>query len=232
MTLIRIRHCYDSALVSFTPGQVISFRTRCPSSRFCFFTVSVRLSSLKAPSAALRAAGGGFWVDRRTGSMEKQALGKGTRVGDANILTWRTALATPIAGPGKSRRSGPHGLHNRGGETPSVTYIGTNPWVFIPVRNVLLMCSPPRRALKHARGEYPPHLDDSALVSFTPGQVISAPDPLSFVPCFFVPRFCSPVEPKSAACRPPGGRRRFLGRQANRNRGKTSPGQRNTGPGR
>ena len=114
LTLIRIRHCYDSALVSFTPGQVISFRTRCPSSRFCFFTVSVRLSSPKAPSAALRAAGGVFWVDRRTGTVETQARGKGTRVRDANILTWRTALSTPITGPGKSRRRGPHGLHNRG----------------------------------------------------------------------------------------------------------------------
>ena len=45
LSIILIR--LDSALVSFTPGQVISFRTRCPSSRFCFSTVSVRLSSLK-----------------------------------------------------------------------------------------------------------------------------------------------------------------------------------------
>ena len=142
LSIILIR--LDSALVSFTPGhkharveyyphsallmtvhwchllqvRLLASRTRCPSSRVCFSAVSVRLSSLKAPSAALRAAVGGFWVDRRTGTVKKQARGKGTRVRDANILTWRTALSTPITGPGKSTRSGPDGLHNRGGKRP------------------------------------------------------------------------------------------------------------------
>ena len=78
---------------------------------------------LEAPSAVLRAAGGGFWVDRRTGTVRKQARGKGTRVRDANILTWRTALSTPITGPGKSSRSGLDGLHNRGGKRISNLFL-------------------------------------------------------------------------------------------------------------
>ena len=133
--------------MSFTPGQVISVPD--PLSFVPgFSTVSVRLSSLKAPSAALRAAGGGFWVDGRTGTMEKQARGKGTRVRDANILTRRTALSTPITGPGKSRRSGPDGFHNSLGGGNGLCDI-----YWDEARDDELN----RRALKQARVDYYPH---------------------------------------------------------------------------
>lgn len=43
-----------------------------------FVSASVRLSSLKALSAALRAAGGGFRVDRRAETVENKNSGRRT----------------------------------------------------------------------------------------------------------------------------------------------------------